>query len=309
MIVDAHHHVWRLGRGDYRWPTPDMAIHRDYGLDELRLVCGEVRSGILVQATPTEAETGFLLELAREAEGFVAGVVGWTDLAAADAAERIGALSGRAPLVGLRPMLQDLADARWILRPEVRGGLRAMADRALSLDLLIRAPQLPLVRALVRDHPGLRIVIDHAAKPPIGRDGFEPWATDIAHAARASGVFCKLSGLVTEAELTWDAATLRPFVEHLLACFGPARLMWGSDWPVVELAGGYAAWVEATGALLAGLSSSERAMILGGSARAFYRLDDDRPARLRDDGPSRLRDGGPPPRRHPPGGRALPAGC
>ena len=278
MLVDAHHHVWRLARGDYRWPTPDLAIHRDYGLDELRLVCGAVRSSILVQTTPTEAETDFMLEVASEARGFVAGVVGWTDLAASDAPGRIGALAERPMLVGLRPMLQDLADPHWILRPELRPGLRAMADVGLSLDLLIRAPQLPLVTALERDHPRLRIVIDHAAKPPIRGGGFEPWATDIARAARGGGVFCKLSGLVTEASRSWDVASLRPFVEHLLDCFGPERLMWGSDWPVVELAGGYAAWVEATEVLLGGLGPAERAMIRGGSARSFYRVRDCDPA-------------------------------
>ena len=251
-----------------------MAIHRDYELDELHLVCGAVGSSILVQTTPTEAETDFMLKVAREAGGFVAGVVGWTDLAAPDAAGRIGALAERAMLVGLRPMLQDLVDPHWILRPGPRAGLRAMADAGLSLDLLIRAPQLPLVASLERDHPRLRIVIDHAAKPPIRGGGFEPWATDIARAARGGGVFCKLSGLVTEAAQPWDVGALRPFVEHLLACFGPERLMWGSDWPVVELAGGYAAWADATETLLAGLSATERAMIRGGSARTFYRLRD-----------------------------------
>ncbi len=272
-MIDAHHHVWRLARGDYGWLTPDMAIHRDYGLDDLRAVCGPVAGTVLVQAAPTSAETEFLLQVAAGSAGLVRGVVGWTDFSAPDAPARIRALAATPRLVGLRPMLQDLPDPGWILRPDCAPALRAMEETGLALDLLILTPQLGLVPPLAASHPGLRMVIDHAAKPPIRRGEFQPWADDIARAAALPGLHCKLSGLVTEAGADWDAGTLRPFTDHLLACFGPDRLIWGSDWPVMTLAADYARWLAATGLLLETLSDADRAGILGRTAAAFYRLD------------------------------------
>ena len=273
MIIDAHHHVWRLSRGDYDWPTPGMAIHRDYGLDDLNRVRGDVSATILVQTTSTDAETDFMLAVAASSAGLVRGVVGWTDLRAPGAAARIGMLASRPPLVGLRPMLQNLLDPAWILRDDVSPGLDAMTRSGLTLDLLILPHQLALVPILADAHPALPMVIDHAAKPRVAAGLFQPWADDIARAARAPNVFCKLSGLVTEASTDWAVEHLCPYVDHLLAVFGPERLMWGSDWPVVELAGGYGAWIQATGRLLDGLDPGSRALIRGGAARSFYRLD------------------------------------
>jgi L-fuconolactonase len=281
LRVDAHHHVWRLARGDYGWLTPDKtAIYRDFGLDDLRphLKAAGIGATVLVQAAPTEAETEFMLEVARSSGGLVRGVVGWTDLAAPGAAARVAALPAEAgPLLkGLRPMLHDIADPEWILRPEVQPALRAMAAAGLRFDALIRPVHLPVMLELARRHPDLPIVIDHGAKPEIARGAWEPWAGDIARIARETPAFCKLSGLVTEAARDWRAEELRRYVDHLLAAFGPARLMWGSDWPVVDLAGGYAAWREATGRLLpTGLSAEDRAAIMGGTATRFYGLGGD----------------------------------
>jgi L-fuconolactonase len=273
MIVDAHHHVWRLARGDYAWLTPDLPIHRDYGLDDLRPLLGDIDATVLVQAAPTEAETGFLLATANASAGLVRGVVGWTDLAAPSAAERIAALARDAPLLkGLRPMLQDIAETEWILRPDVAPALRAMADAGLRFDALIRPRHLPSILRLCERYPELAIVIDHGAKPDIAGGVFEPWGSDIAMVAQETKAFCKLSGLVTEAAADWRADDLRRYVEHLLATFGPRRLMWGSDWPVVNLAGGYARWRAASLQLLQGLASVERDAVLGGTAAAFYGL-------------------------------------
>lgn len=270
--IDAHHHVWRIDRGDYGWLTPDLPICRDYALDDLRPLLGDITATVLVQAAPTEAETRFLLEVARASSGLVRGVVGWTDFAAADAAVRIAALSRIPLLKGLRPMLQDLRDPAWILRPEVQPALIEMAARGLAFDALIRPAQLPVLGELLRRHPTLRVAIDHAAKPDIAGGAFQPWASDIERLARETQAVCKFSGLVTEAAPGWTVDDLRPFADHLLAAFGPQRLMWGSDWPVVTLAGGYARWRDAAADLLGGLPPAARDAVLGGTAARFYRL-------------------------------------
>lgn len=281
MRVDAHHHVWRLDRGDYDWLTPDLPIHRDYDLPDLRPLLDDTsRSApdpaatatVLVQAAPTEAETHFLLQTARNSSGLVRGVVGWADLAATDAPDRIAALASDSLLKGLRPMLQDIPDRQWILRPEIQPGLARIAARDLVFDALIRPPHLPVILELAQRHPTLRIVIDHAAKPDIAAGAFQPWATDIARVARETQAVCKLSGLVTEAKPDWHTVDLQPYVEHLLDVFGPSRLMWGSDWPVVDLAGGYARWRDATLHLLRHLPDAARDAVLGGTAATTYHL-------------------------------------
>jgi len=273
VIVDAHHHVWRLARGDYEWLTPDLPIHRDYGLEDLRPLLGDIDTTVLVQAAPTGAETEFLLQTAAASQGLVGGVVGWTDLAAPDAPERIAALAVKAPLLkGLRPMLQDVAQTEWILRREIAPAMHAMVDAGLRFDALIRPRHLPVVLRLCTSHPHLAVVIDHGAKPDIAADAFEPWASDIAAVARQTNARCKLSGLVTEAASDWQVDHLRRYVDHLLGTFGPARLMWGSDWPVVNLAAGYARWRAASIELLHKLADNERHAVLGGTAAAFYGL-------------------------------------
>jgi L-fuconolactonase len=272
MRVDSHHHVWRLDRGDYGWLTPDLPIHRDYGLQDLRPLLGDIKATVLVQAAPTEAETHFLLRTARDSGGLVRGVVGWVDLAATDWPARIEALAGDTLLKGLRPMLHDIPDTAWILRPELQPALGEIAARGLVFDALVRPPHLPVVLELARRHPALRIVIDHAAKPEIAAGRMQPWADDIARVARETQAVCKLSGLVTEAATDWRVADLQPYVAHLLDVFGPQRLMWGSDWPVVNLAGGYRRWCDATLELLRHLPDAARDAVLGGTATTVYGL-------------------------------------
>ncbi len=268
--VDAHHHVWRIGRGDYGWLKPDSPLHRDYRLADLRPLLGDIAATVLVQAAPTEAETAYLLNVARNAEGLVRGVVGWENLAARDAPDRIATLADDPLLVGLRPMLQDIADTGWILRPEVQPALAAMTQAGLRFDALVQPRHLRVLPALSARHPELPVVIDHGAKPAIAAGDFQPWADEIARVARQTPAVCKLSGLVTEAKPDWQVDDLRRYTDHLLACFGPQRLMWGSDWPVVNLAGGYARWRDAALTLLADLSDPERDAVLGGTAAAFY---------------------------------------
>lgn len=273
--VDAHHHVWTVARGDYGWLTPDLPIHRDYGLLDLRPLLGDVSATVLVQAAPTEEETRFMLDVAARSAGLVRGVVGWTDFAAPDAPDRIAALAGDPLLKGLRPMLHDLPDPEWITGPEKRPAILALIRHGLRFDALVKPPHLPAILRLLERHPELPAVIDHGAKPCIAAQAWQPWADDIARLARETGAFCKLSGLVTEAGVGWTPDALRRYVDHLLDCFSPARVMWGSDWPVVDLAGGYRRWREATERLLEGLSVPERDAVLGGTAARFYGLGTD----------------------------------
>jgi L-fuconolactonase len=276
LRVDAHHHVWRLARGDYGWLTPALApIYRDFTLDDLRPLLAEARIGttVLVQAAPTEAETRFLLATAKASAGLVRGVVGWVDCASPDAVARLSQLARDPLLKSVRPMLQDIPDPEWILRPEVQRALAALPPLGLRLDALVVPAQLPALLRTLDRHPDLAVVIDHGGKPPIAAGVREPWAGDMAALARHPQVHCKLSGLVTEAGAGWSVDSLSRYVDHLLSCFGAARLLWGSDWPVVDLGGGYRRWVAATDALLAGLPAADRDAIRGGNARRFYGLD------------------------------------
>ena len=279
MRIDAHHHLWTLARGDYGWLTPALApICRDFSLADLapHLSAAAVEGTILVQAAPTEAETMFLLDIA-DAAHLVRGVVGWTDFDAANGAARIEALAEWKLLVGLRPMVQDIPDDDWLLRSELAILLAAMARHDLIFDALVLPRHLPRLLRVVDNHPNLQFVLDHCAKPRLSTDEISTWRRDIALLAERPNIVCKLSGLATEAAPGWQTVDLRPAVDHVLGCFGPQRLLWGSDWPVVNLAGGYENWFAATESLLADLSANEREAIFGGNAVRIYLLKRGRP--------------------------------
>ncbi len=274
--IDAHHHVWQLARGDYAWLTPDLgAIYRDFTLDDLRplLTDAGVAATVLVQAAPTVAETEFLLEVAKDSAGLVRGVVGWVDFVEPDAVSKLSRLAREPLLKSVRPMLQDLPDPEWISRPDVDATVAALPGLGLRLDALVKPAQLRGLLRMLDRHPEIDVVVDHGAKPPIASGQWQPWADLIAAVALHPRVHCKLSGLVTEASPEWTADALAPYVDHLLACFGPARLLWGSDWPVVVLGGGYARWIAAADTLLSGLDGNDRAAIMGGNAGRFYGLE------------------------------------
>jgi len=270
--IDAHQHFWRLERGDYGWLTPDLAaIYRDFMPADLAplLVSQRIDRTILIQAAPSAAETAFLLELAGTVP-FVAGVVGWTELDVPDAAEAIARLAGHHLLVGLRPMLQDLPEPDWILRPDLAPAIRAMIAHGLRLDALVKPQHLPFLGEFLRRWPDLPVVIDHGAKPAIADGGLAAWRGAMAPIARASGVCCKLSGLLTEAGPDWRRQNLRPYLDALLDMFGPDRLMWGSDWPVLTLAGAYNEWASLCADWASSLDASAQAAIFGGTAARFY---------------------------------------
>lgn len=272
MRIDAHQHFWRLSRGDYGWLTPKCGeIYRNYDPADLKpiLLRHRIDKTILVQAAPTVAETEFLLDIAAQ-HSFVAGVVGWADFAAGDAPAMIGRLAADPLLIGLRPMVQDIADDDWLLRPELAPAFGSLIDHDLVFDALVLPRHLPRLLVLLDRYPKLAVVIDHGAKPSIRDRRRDPWRNDMAALAARGSVTCKLSGLITQAAAAWTIDDLAPFVDHLLAVFGSDRLIWGSDWPVVNLAGGYDRWVEATLSLLHGLDERTRSAILGGNSERVY---------------------------------------
>nr|WP_308410553.1 amidohydrolase family protein [Janthinobacterium sp. ROICE36] len=254
------------------------AIHRDFLPADLAplLAAHGIAGTVLVQSLPSEDDTRWLLALA-EKSSFIRAVVGWTDLLAPDAPANIARLASNGKLKGLRPMLQDLEDDAWIADPALAPALAAMVAHGLRLDALVLPRHLPALQHCARDYPGLSIVIDHAAKPPIAAAAFGNWREDMAQLAALPNVYCKLSGLVTEARSGWDVDDLRPFAAHVLDVFGPRRVIWGSDWPVVDLAGGYAAWLAASVALLAHLGLQDRNDIFGLNALRFYDINQETP--------------------------------
>jgi L-fuconolactonase len=276
MHIDAHQHYWDPARGDYGWLTPDLdALYRTFGPADLAPLRerADVQRTVLVQAAPTVQETRYLLDLAQD-DASVAGVVGWVPMLSRDAPELIAELARHPKFKGIRPMLQDLRDDDWIANPDLAPAVEALIAHDLAFDALIFARHVDALETFVTRFPTLRIVIDHGAKPPIrdGRSGWQSWADGITRLASLPHVQCKLSGLATEAAPGWTEATLQPYVDHLLQSFGPARLMWGSDWPVLNLNGDYLLWHSVANTLLAGLSDSERVAVFGANATAFYRL-------------------------------------
>ncbi|MEU1195055.1 amidohydrolase family protein [Streptomyces sp. NPDC005813] len=277
MTVDAHHHVWDLSVRDQGWITgPELQpLRRDFAMSDLEpeARAAGVDRTVLVQTVTVAAETPEFLALARESE-LVAGVVGWTDLTRPDVAEelaRLRELPGGDCLKGIRHQVQGESDPQWLLRPDVRRGLAAVAAAGLVYDLVVLPHQLPACAAAAADHPGLTFVLDHAGKPPIAQGALDPWAASVRVLAALPNTVCKLSGLVTEADpADWTVEDLRPYADTVLDAFGPARLMFGSDWPVCTLAATYAQVVDATRELLSGLDDEETEAVLSGTATRVY---------------------------------------
>lgn len=269
-VIDAHQHFWDLATPGHEWPTPaQAAIHRNFGPADLLQEAAAVplAGTILVQSQPSDTDTDWMLALA-DVTPWVLGVVGWVDLAAPGAAARVAALAGHGKLRGLRPMLQSIADSAWILGDALTPALEAMLAHGLRFDALVQPRHLPILEAFARRWPDLPIVIDHAAKPFAARNELDPWRDDMARLADR-GLWCKLSGLRTEQAAHQDAEALAPYVEHLARCFGD-RLLWGSDWPVLHLAGDrYADWLTVAQRLAAAAGLAPQRLFVD-AARAFY---------------------------------------
>ncbi|MEU0596866.1 amidohydrolase family protein [Streptomyces sp. NPDC006393] len=279
MTVDAHHHLWDLSARDQDWITgPELSpLRRDFTITDLvpQARAAGVDRTVLVQTVTVPEETPEFLALAEEHE-LIAGVVGWVDLTRPDIAEELARLSdlpGGRRLKGIRHQVQAEPDPQWLLRADVRRGLAAVAAAGLVYDLVVLDHQLPACARAAADHPGLTFVLDHLGKPPIASGRLEPWATAVRALAALPNTVGKLSGLVTEADLTtWTPGDLRPYAEVALEAFGPRRLMYGSDWPVCTLAAGYSDVLATAQGLTAALSEPERAEVFEGTATRVYGL-------------------------------------
>ncbi len=276
--LDSHQHFWKLARGDYRWLTPDLTtLYRDFEPADLapQLREAQVDASVLVQAADSVAETEFLLAVARETE-WVAGVVGWVDLDHEAAPRELERLAREPKFVGVRPMLQELDDPRWILRPHVLETLRAAAQLGLRFDALVKPPQLAALCELRARVPELWIVVDHAAKPRLveGENwhGFSQWQAQLRELAGHPLTFCKISGLLTECGPTWSSPQLSHVFEFAREAFGAERLMWGSDWPVVEICASYARWRNISEELTRAWKRREHDEFFGATAARFYGL-------------------------------------
>ena len=270
--IDTHMHVWRLARGDYDWMTPDLgAIYRDFQIDDAWPAArtAGVSSVILVQAAATAAETDYLLSLA-DGDARVAGVVGWVDFEAADAGAEIARRAADPRMLGLRPMIADLPDPEWILRPAFSPLLDAMAAQSLVFDGHARADLIPVMTRLADRHPALQIVLNHGGKPQIASGNLAAWRDDLAALAQRPNVACKLSGLLTEAGNRTSDEALGDIAAHMRGCFGPDRIMWGSDWPVLNLAGDYAGWAAQSARLINRFFPDHQRAVWAGNARRIY---------------------------------------
>lgn len=275
MRIDAHQHFWLLAERAGAWPPPELTeIHRDFLPEQLMPLLRQhgIDASVLVQSMPNCEDTAFMLDLATR-HACIQAVVGWVDLKAADASEWIGAFATHPKFRGLRPMLQDIPEDGWIADPALAPAVDAMRRHRLSLDALVLPRHLPALLTFATRFPDLPIVIDHAAKPAIASGALAPWKDDIARLAALPQVHCKLSGLVTEAAADWRADDLQAYVDHVLDVFGPRRVMWGSDWPVLNLAADYGRWIAATDVLLRRLDATAREQVLGLTAQQFYRID------------------------------------
>lgn len=268
--VDAHQHNWRLA--DTQWPTPDLVpIYRDFTPEDFLQAAGDRVASVLIQSQPTEADTRYLLDLAHRCR-HILGVVGWVDLAGADAGERLRYFAGDALFKGVRPMLQNLPDERWILQPSIAPALEVMSELGLCFDALIYPGHLPYIRELAERHPGLRIVLDHGAKPDIAGGDWSGWYGMMAGVASCDNIYCKLSGLITEAGPEADLSCTEAYARAIIELFGPHRVLWGSDWPVVNLASDYCHWHEFAKKLVNSVDPSAEKAVFCDNSVEFYGL-------------------------------------
>ncbi|GGL94697.1 amidohydrolase family protein [Nakamurella endophytica] len=275
MIIDAHHHLWDRSRARYPFLSGVPEIDRDVDMTDLRPLlqrCGVDRT-VVVQGVDSDADTDFLFEQAA-GNAEIAAVVAWVPLdRPEEAARRLDELAVHPSFAGIRAGINWQPDPEWILRPDVSEGLELLADRDIPFDLVsVRRRHLELVPELVERHPRLRVVIDHISKPPVGKPDREPWWTNLVRAARYDTVHAKLSGIFPARPPMdqWTVTDLQPFVDHAVEAFGTSRLMWGSDWPIVDLAGGYERMFDALLSVFEQWPAADRGAVLGGTAARFY---------------------------------------
>jgi L-fuconolactonase len=273
--IDSHHHLWKYSRAEYPWISKGMeSIRRDFLIPELTqtMQAGKINGVVTVQARQSLLETDWLLELASQHDSML-GVVGWVSLTDPAVGSHLEKYWHYPKLKAVRHVLQDEPDDFFMLREDFNRGVSQLEDVGLRYDILIFERHLPQTIEFVDRHPTQVFILDHMAKPNIKRRVLSPWHENMRELARRENVYCKLSGLVTEADWnTWTENDLRPYIDAVLECFGPKRLMFGSDWPVSLLACAYDKWIEVVERATASLSISERDRLFGGTAKEAYRL-------------------------------------
>jgi L-fuconolactonase len=274
MTIDAHHHFWRYDPREYAWISPEMSrIRRDFLPDHLHreITAAGIHGVISVQARQTVEETRWLLQMAAKHD-WIKGVVGWAPLTATVLPRVLAELKEMPKLVGVRHVLQEESDD-FASRDDFNAGIAALKNFGLCYDVLIVERQLPQAISLVDRHPNQIFILDHVAKPKIRTGEIEPWRANIRRIAERENAYCKVSGMVTEADWQrWSPSQLKSYFDVVLEAFGPRRLMFGSDWPVCLLACEYSRWKLTVDELTSSLSSAERARIMGGSAVEAYAL-------------------------------------
>jgi L-fuconolactonase len=275
MHIDAHQHFWRYDPREYDWIDDSMAsLRHDFLPDGLKPQMEQAgfQGCVAVQARQTLEETRWLLELAAAAP-FVLGVVGWVDLQSPQVHSQLEAFAKNPKLVGVRHVVQGEPDDRFLLRPEFLRGISVLEEFDLAYDILIYTRHLPVAAEFVRHFPGQRFVLDHLAKPPIKSGSLQPWAHGLRELAAFPNVWCKLSGLVTEADWQqWKPEQLAPYIDVAFDCFGPERLMIGSDWPVCTVAASYTRAMDVVKNYLSGQPPQVQAAVLGENAQRFWKL-------------------------------------
>ncbi|MBX2893048.1 MAG: amidohydrolase family protein [Saprospiraceae bacterium] len=275
MKIDAHQHFWQYDPERYGWISEEMRrIRRDFMPEDLQpvLAANGMDGAVLVQVHQTEAENDFFLSLAAR-HSFVKGIVGWADFQADDIDERLDYWSSFSVFKGFRHIVQAEADEDFLLRKNFRRGIEALSKTRFAYDILVVHRQLPAVIKFAQQHPNQRFVLDHLGKPDIRGGLLEPWATHIRALGQFENVFCKISGMVTEADWgDWSAETFKPYLDTVTEAFGTERLMFGSDWPVCLVAGEYEQVKSLADNYFAAFSSKEKAAIFGGNAVGFYQL-------------------------------------
>jgi len=275
MHIDAHQHFWIYNRSEYHWIDDSIsALRRDFLPEHLKpeLEGNGFQGSVAVQARQTMEETRWLLDLAARSQ-WILGVVGWADLQSPDIHSQVKSLAQNPKLVGIRHVVQSEPDDRFLLRPEFLRGVSALEEFDLAYDILIYPKHLPVAAEFVERFPRQRFVLDHLAKPPIKSGNIDSWAQGIRRLAEFPNLYCKLSGLVTEADWQhWQPEQIVPYLDVAFESFGPDRLMIGSDWPVCLVAASYARVLQVVQAYLLGQGSKCRDAVLGGNAQHFWRL-------------------------------------
>ncbi|WP_068310303.1 amidohydrolase family protein [Polycladidibacter hongkongensis] len=274
LEIDAHFHLWQLERGDYSWLSSKREIiYKDFLPEDYHRAISEtqISQGVLVQSTNTLAETEFLLNLTADDQR-VAAVVGWVDLANKDAPKQLEALSKHRKFVGVRAILPLEGDDGWLASEEVAQGLASLSRLGLTLDVLALSHHLPAVAAILPRYPDLQVVIDHAAKPALASGDTAKWQHDMQVCASFANCFCKFSGFTALLAPDWQATDLKDLSEAVLRMFGPERVMWGSDWPVLNETSSYKQWRQISGELIESLAPPHRHQLFAGTAAHFYQL-------------------------------------